>query len=140
MWSQQYTQSQLRFPHEALEPALLDEKAVEKMNVKKTVVKKKDVKKKVSEAKKDDKAVAEVEAKAIVVAVGEDSKTSKESDSTAAAAAAETSVPVVGDEPVLVKTNDTKDDNNDVGLSDKREMKEVDDGEKSKKKSKCTVQ
>ena len=135
MWSQQYTQSQLRFPHEALEPALLDEKAVEKKNVKK-----KDVKKKVSEAKKDDKAVAEVEAKAIVVAVGEDSKTSKESDSTAAAAAAETSVPVVGDEPVLVKTNDTKDDNNDVGLSDKREMKEVDDGEKSKKKSKCTVQ
>ena len=79
MWSQQYTQSQLRFPHEALEPALLDEKAVEKKNVKK-----KDVKKKVSEAKKDDKAVAEVEAKAIVVAVGEDSKTSKESDSTAA--------------------------------------------------------
>ena len=137
MWSQQYTQSQLRFPHEALEPALLDEKAVEKKNVKK-----KDVKKKVSEAKKDDKAVAEVEAKAIVVAVGEDSKTSKESDSTAAAAAttADTSVPVVGDEPVLVKTNDTKDDNNDVGLSDKREMKEVDDGEKSKKKSKCTVQ
>jgi len=135
MWSQQYTQSQLRFPHEALEPALLDEKAVEKKNVKK-----KDVKKKVSEAKKDDKVVAEVEAKAIVVAVGEDSKTSKESDSTAAAAAAETSVPVVGDEPVLVKTNDTKDDNNDVGLSDKREMKEVDDGEKSKKKSKCTVQ
>ena len=108
MWRQNHTNTMLRFPHETLEPILLNHVVEES---KMTQVKKK-------ATKKGAKEVAEERSKKKVYGDGEGesdggSSSNRSNQSTVAKKEQErndTSVPVVGDEPVIVKSTpqDTK--------------------------------